>query len=190
MPHRALLLLVATMAPACAMQGIRSTDPAAPAETSRPEPTVPDDWASFTDPARGISFRYPAELATQYIRPVDWPPQPAVERGPFRCTEAGSETARAGRTARRTIRTRTYCVTRVTEGAAGSLYTLYAYAFPSGHEVVILTFSLRAVQCGNYDEPQRSACERERAAFSMDPIIDRVAGSLQHDSTSPKRESG
>lgn len=61
------------------------------------------------------------------------------------------------------------------EGAAGSVYTLYAYAWPAADTVIILTFSLRSVQCGNYDEALRSECERERAAFSIDPIIDPIA---------------
>lgn len=147
-----------------------------PAEEPLAEP--PRDWETFNDPGRGIAFGYPRDLGTAYIHAVDWPPQVNVEDGPFTCREAGEETARAGRTESRTIGGRTYCVTRVTEGAAGSVYTLHAYAMPVADDVVILTFSLRAVQCGNYDEPQRAECERERAAFSIDPVVDAIARSI------------
>lgn len=141
--------------------------------------SVPDDWDTFTDPTSRISFRYPAGLGTTYIQPLDWPPLARIEAGPFECTEAGEETARAGRTELATIDGRTYCVTRVTEGAAGSVYTMHAYALPAGDEVVFLTFSTRAPQCGNYDEPRRSECERERETLSIDRIVDAIARTLE-----------
>lgn len=136
------------------------------------------DWEQFSDPARGVAFRYPRDLGTGYIHTVDWPPQVRVEDGPFTCLQAGTETARAGRTEPRSIGGRRYCVTLVKEGAAGSVYTMYAYATPAEDAVIILTFSLRAVQCGNYDEARRSECERERADFSIDPVIDAIAQSV------------
>lgn len=67
------------------------------------------------------------------------------------------------------------CITRVKEGAAGSVYTMFAYAMPADDLVIILTFSLRAAQCGNYDAARRIECERERADFSIDPVIDAIA---------------
>lgn len=152
----------------------------APYPRNSAEP-VPDDWETFVDASRGISFRFPHDLGTTYIHAFDWPPQPNIEAGPFGCTEAGKETARAGRTERVEIGGRAYCVTRVAEGAAGSVYTMYAYAMPAGDAVVILTFSLRAAQCGNYGEPRRSECELERASFSMNPIVDRIASTLRVD---------
>ncbi len=140
---------------------------------------MPDDWETFDDGASGVSFRYPRELETSYIRLVDWPPSVAVDAGPIECVAAGDETARAGRTDPVTVNGETYCVTRVTEGAAGSIYTLYAYAIPVGDDVVFLRFSSRAPQCGNYDEPSRTECERERVAFSMDEVVGRIAATLR-----------
>lgn len=127
------------------------------AETgSEPETVVPSDpWAEL-----------------EYVSAVDWPPQTQIVPGPFSCIEAGEETARAGRTESRTIDGRTYCVTRVSEGAAGSVYTQYAYATEAGNgEVIIYTWSSRAVQCVNYDEPQMSACQAEQDAFDPDRIM-------------------
>ena len=139
-------------------------------------------WQTYSDNEEGISFEYPATLGTTYINTVDWPPLVSLNRGPFTCTEAGTETSRAGETKKQTINGRIYCVTKVTEGAAGSTYTQYAYAFVDdriGEGLVpTLTFSLRFVQCANYDGAQKTACENERAAFDINSILDRMAQSL------------
>lgn len=140
-------------------------------------PDVPPlGWRATT--TADAAFWYPVELSAVYVTPADWPPSVQVAAGPFACTEGGSQTARAGVTSRRVIEGRVYCVTAVSEGAAGSIYTMYAYAFEKGGKVLILTFSLRAVQCANYDEPERQACETERASFDEGPVIDRIAQTL------------
>lgn len=136
-------------------------------------------WQSMTDEKTGVSFQYPKELLTEYLHEQDWPPQVQVLDQAYTCTEAGSEIDRAGRTEKRLVDNREYCVTKVTEGAAGSNYTMYAYAFPKEGKTIILTFSLRFVRCENYDEVQRVACEQEREAFDIDGIADRMAQSLR-----------
>ncbi|HEX6998415.1 MAG TPA: hypothetical protein VF322_09735 [Gammaproteobacteria bacterium] len=175
----AVALACAGCDPAGDGAGAGSAPAADPPRAAQDAGAVPAGWERYSDAARGVSFSYPPGLGTTYIHVVDWPPQAAVEPGPFTCLAAGEETARAGRTEPVTVDGRTYCVTRVMEGAAGSVYTLYAYAMPAGDDVAILTFSVRAVQCGNYDEPARSACERERAELSMNEIVDRIARTLQ-----------
>jgi len=137
------------------------------------------DWNVFTDAAQGISFRYPASLATKYIHPVDWPPQASVSAQRLSCVEAGEPGARAGQTQRRSVSGREYCVTEIVGAAAGSVYTQYAYAFEKDSKTVILTFSLRAVQCANYDEAERIACESERSAFSPDSMVDGLVATLK-----------
>lgn len=137
-------------------------------------PAVNNLWGTFTDGERKLSFQYPRELAAQYIDALDWPPQVQVLNEPFSCTEAGDESARAGGTKKITIEGREYCVTKVTEGAAGSIYTQYAYAFSVGEQTVIFTFTLRFSQCGNYGDPQKTACENERASFDIDSMINRI----------------
>ncbi|MFZ2414956.1 MAG: hypothetical protein WAW33_03110, partial [Minisyncoccia bacterium] len=78
----------------------------------------------------------------------------------------------------RLVNNREYCVTKESEGAAGSIYTNYAYAFPKDTKTIIFTFTTRATQCANYDEPNKTACEKEREAFDLDGIVDRMAQSL------------
>lgn len=109
---------------------------------------------------------------TEYISPVDWPPKVAMENKPFSCLEAGSETNPAGQTQKITVNNHTYCVTKETQGAAGSIYTQYAYARAKNSETEIFTFSLRYVQCGNYPEPKKTACEKERQVFNVDTFMD------------------
>lgn len=138
-----------------------------------PLSTIPEGWVEAR--AEGITFYYPPMLTTRYISPVDWPPQILVGEGQFMCTEAGEEMARAGRTEPQIIRDREYCVTKVTEGAAGSIYTQYSYitTLPD-NKLINFLFSLRFVQCGNYDEAQRIECEKERAAFDIGPTVNQI----------------
>ncbi len=145
---------------------------------SKPEEVVDDSWKTFTT-SQGVIFRYPEKLDTTYISTADWPPQVSVIGGSLNCTEAGSETERSGKTEKKGIDGRTYCVTKVTEGAAGSVYTQYAYLTETGDDKLIsLTFSLRFVQCGNYEEPDKSQCETERTTFNMDSIVDSIVSTI------------
>jgi hypothetical protein len=126
------------------------------------------------DEASGISIEYPQELPTKYISPQDWPPQLQVLNEPFTCTNAGSPEARAGRSETRVINGRTYCVTEVVGAAAGSVYKMFAYATEKNSKTAILTFTIREVQCGNYDEPEKTACEKERKDFNLDQLVDQM----------------
>jgi hypothetical protein len=114
----------------------------------------------------------------KYISALDWPPKLQIINEAFSCTEAGNSTERAGATEMRTINGRNYCVTEVVQGAAGSIYTQYAYAYEKDGKTNILTFSLRFSQCGNYDEPSKSECENERQTFNPDDLLDQYARTL------------
>lgn len=132
-------------------------------------------WALITLPGeRKLDFKFPDTLPTQYISIFDWPPQVQIVNQRFTCTEAGLTTGRAGSTTLRSVNGRNYCVTEIVEAAAGSIYTQYAYAFKNNNETVILTFSTRAPQCGNYPEGERTLCEAERAEFNLDSFIDQI----------------
>lgn len=137
-----------------------------------------DNWLVYSDNATGVSFSYPETFETKYIHAVDWPPQAQILKQPYACAEAGVEIERAGKTEKRLVDNREYCRTTVVGGAAGSTYTQYAYAFSSNNSTAILTFTIRAVQCANYDEVERVACEGEREAFDIDGMVDRIARSI------------
>ncbi|MCF7865139.1 MAG: hypothetical protein K9M11_01350 [Candidatus Pacebacteria bacterium] len=126
----------------------------------------------------------------QYIHPVEWPPKFSTLDQAFSCTESavsdqtGLPISQGGQTTMRTIGTRTYCITQESEGAAGSTYTTYIYKFASSNgggakTTDVLEFTLRAVQCLNYDDPQKTACEDERKSIDIDVIVDSVVDVLE-----------
>lgn len=137
---------------------------------------IPTGWVESQNSIG--TFYYPADFDTKYIKTVDWPPLLLVIDEKFECSEAGMEFARAGVTQRDMVDGREYCVTRVSEGAAGSIYTSYAYAFSKDDKMVILTFSLKSTQCDSYDEVQASECKTEREKFNPIGVIDSIAHSL------------
>lgn len=137
-------------------------------------------WATVTDPQSGVTFEYPEELQAKYIKVADWPPMVQVIDEEVACLEAGEEEMQAGKTEPRTIGGKTYCVTEINEGAAGSTYTMYAYGTPLGDKYAFFVFSTQAVQCGNYDKEEMEECESERNTFNIDPIIHQIISSAKY----------
>ncbi|OGD67983.1 hypothetical protein A3I18_00135 [Candidatus Campbellbacteria bacterium RIFCSPLOWO2_02_FULL_35_11] len=143
------------------------------------------DWKTFSNIEENFSFRYPETIGTQYIHLIDWPPQVQILDEEFSCTEGGSETARAGKTEKKEIAGRLYCVTKLAEGTAGSIYIQYAYAFSKNNplssetstgqsKTIIFTFSLQFPQCLNYNEPNQTFCTNEQEKINVDEIIDQI----------------
>ncbi len=122
---------------------------------------------TYTDPTTGATYKY-ADLSTKYIS-GEWPPKVQVADHGFSCLE------RSGMTTKQTINGHEYCVTKTVEGAAGSMYSDYVYAFGKDGKTVSLLFNLRSVQCANYPDPEKTACETERSAFNADTLADRMA---------------
>ena len=140
-----------------------------------PEANANSGWTTLTDATSGISFQYPKPFPAKYITPAEWPPKAAIMDGPFTCNETGSEVAAAGQTVKRAINNRDYCLTKQSEGAAGSTFATYTYTTAKSDKVFVLTFTLRAVQCANYEEPQKTECSTERTTFDVDSIAGRIA---------------
>lgn len=133
-------------------------------------------WEYYQD--QNVSFQYPKDFGTEYIRALDWPPMVSLQFTDFECVEAGEETERAGRTVKKMIYDRIYCVTSIEEGAAGSIYTQYAYATEIGEKVIILTFSTAQPQCGNFEEEEKNKCEVEQNDFDIDNLIGTIVSTL------------
>lgn len=136
------------------------------------------NWETEVVEEYDISFQYPESLNTEYIDETDWPPQARVLDEGFNCTQAGSETDRAGGTEIKIINNSVYCVTTVTEGAAGSIYRQYAYGSDFNNKTLIFTFSLRFPQCANFDDSQRQECEDEYNNFDLDSLVDSIVQSV------------
>ncbi|OGF28163.1 hypothetical protein A2303_01970 [Candidatus Falkowbacteria bacterium RIFOXYB2_FULL_47_14] len=174
--------------PGCDFAPCLSEDPcgggSCPSDPSAELPQTPEinptGWKTATDDATGVSFRYP-DLTGEYVSAPDWPPLVRITDEAFACAAGGTETEQAGETAERMINGRLYCVTKIVEGAAGSVYEQYAYAFPGSlpeDKTVIFNFSIKTPQCGNYDEPEKTECGNEQASFNLDGIIDEMALSV------------
>lgn len=146
----------------------------------QPKTNIPIGWLTFTDEARVYSFNYPKDFGSDYITPLDWPPQVDLLDGPtFDCPTASSPTAHAGQTNQVTVDGQKYCVTTQTEGAAGSTYTDYAYLTIVDGQIVRLTFTLREPQCLNYDEPKQSECQQDQTSLNLNHLIGQIIASWQ-----------
>ena len=139
---------------------------------NNPPLTSDDEWGVALNP--DYSFRYPREIDTDYVDATDWPPSVQLTVDDFTCTEGGEATANAGETRSITVDGREYCRTIVIEGAAGSTYTQYAYAFLHEGSMAIMTFSTRMPQCDNYDGDESEACQVEQDDFNADTLADQM----------------
>ena len=146
------------------------TPPSSPVGTATTTPaTIPGGWVMATSTS-GLSFAYPPTLSTGYIATTatDWPPQINLSQYPYSCTAA-----------ERTVNGHTYCVTTESQGAAGSIYNLYAYAFVNQGKTLIFTFSLRYPQCANYPDPNKTSCTNEESSFNVDSLVDQMAQTIR-----------
>jgi len=136
------------------------------------EVTVPAGWQ---DSLSGqLILSHPESLPTTYIQALDWPPSLKISKDSYRCHERGQFSTGAGSTSALEIGGRDYCVTEMAEAAAGNIYTQYTYALNDADRTLILTFSTRVPNCGNYPEVERARCFSERETFNLDLLIDRI----------------
>jgi len=131
-----------------------------------------DEWKTYIDPSREITFKSPETLSTKYIYTVDWPPEIDVLDKSFSCT--GSYMSK------QIIGNREYCIRIKSEGAAGSIYNQYGYVSLVGDKMIAFSFSLRFSQCVNYyGLPEQSECEEERKIFNVDSMVNRIFQTLE-----------
>jgi hypothetical protein len=72
-----------------------------------------------------------------------------------------------------------YCIEMRDDAAAGSRYTTYAYTFSRDAGVVTLRYTIRAVQCANYDEPKQTECRQTQSDFDPDVLTDTMASTIR-----------
>lgn len=109
-------------------------------------------------------------LTTKHISTPDmlWPPVVKSSEGVFSCNAQGTDTSETGKVELKTIAGTQYCVTTLSEGAAGSMYTTYTYIAEIKNQLAVTTFTLRFVQCDNYNDPEKTLCKTEREQFNPD----------------------
>jgi hypothetical protein len=129
------------------------------------------------------------DLNTEYIGSQDWevnivdeeenyPPKFKITEGQIDCTITSSESGLLTRTAKRRIDGRIYCIESTSEGAAGTIYTQYAYSTIKNGSLITVSCVIRCPQCINYSEPQRTECANERGTFDLDKIIGYIVKNL------------
>lgn len=165
---------VGRIAPTCEFAPCPSSPASPPAEAPNVSPSEP--WKSVHDEKQGIDFEYPETLKTRFISPQAWPPTVTVSAGTLDCPTAVNP---GQNVERKTVRGQSYCRLTTSEGAAGSVFESYQYQSQRGTNLVTVAFTLRFVQCGNYDETERVACEQERQTFDVDAMADGIAMSVQ-----------
>ena len=116
---------------------------------------------------------YSTTLDTTYITTPDtvWPPAVMRTEKAFQCENGGNEVLENGETVAKDIGGKAYCVTTASEGAAGSVYSTYIYKTAlEGGLTAETEFTLRFVQCDNYDDPEKTDCKKEQSEFNPDDL--------------------
>ena len=142
-----------------------------------PEIPVVLGWETELDPLQGVSFQYPASLEMEYVTAAEWPPAILVEDG-YRCED---DTVTAdGWSVQEVVKDpqNRYCKMVQTEGAAVSMYNTYAYTFLRGAKSATFSFTLRQVQCQNFDSPQKETCVAEQALFNPDSFSEKIGQTI------------
>ncbi len=138
------------------------------------------------------------DLNTEYIGSQDWkvnivnekenyPLKFRITEGQIDCTITSSENALLTSTAKRRIDGRIYCIESTSEGAAGTIYTQYAYSTIKGGSLITVSCVIRYPQCINYSEPQRAECTNECEPFDLDKIIGTIVKNLSVEKTEEKK---
>lgn len=109
------------------------------------------------------------------VFPIDYYKMPglSIVNGEIECEETNNlDSSLAPRTIKKVIQGHKYCIQASSEGAAGSVYTEYAYTTVKGDSVYLVQFVAHDVNCGNYPEEERVKCEIERETFNLDILVD------------------
>lgn len=137
-----------------------------------------DSWKTFSSLEEKITFKYPETLDGKYIDIEPWPPQVGTAVEAFTCPE-GDVGIQNAQTKKLSLNSKEYCVTTVSEGAAGSTYTQYIYTKAAKDNTLYLTFVMRTPTCANYEDPEKVACETELQAWSPDPTMTQILDSVR-----------
>jgi hypothetical protein len=130
-------------------------------------------WETYRNDYFGIEFKYPEGLGLQYVSvdPSGWPPEISGLDRDFVCEESLNLKTTFGYGLRKivAIDDSSYCLTKGTEGAAGTFYSTYQYTEKDRWNLN-LSFILRFSNCDNIAGADRSKkCRDEIKSF--DPSL-------------------
>jgi hypothetical protein len=141
--------------------------------------TTTDDRLTFVSEDKEFSFLYPNEIGTTYISTEAWPPIVTSSATTTLICDNAGDSASSGQKQLRLINNREYCITIMSEGAAGSTYTTYNYETIVSNKLFTTTFTLRLIQCLNYDQPKQEECLAEREKFNPDELVTPLVESIK-----------
>jgi hypothetical protein len=149
--------------------------PACPTVEHRP------DWVATSTP--DIAFEYPRAVGQKgYLDASEWPPTISLSSGTLACE--GSTAPDMTRTLK-SLGGYDYCIEMRDDAAAGSRYTAYTYTVARDAGVLSIHFTIRRVQCLNYDEPRQNECMRVQSEFDPDVLADTIASTVRFLSQPP-----
>jgi hypothetical protein len=121
------------------------------------------DYISFQNYSLGIFS------VAEYPRLEFW-----IENGEIECDETNLESSLPLRISQKELNGHKYCMAAFSEGAAGSVYTEYAYSTVIDNNVYSVQFVARYPSCSNYPTEEKLQCERERESFDLDNLVSQV----------------
>lgn len=122
-------------------------------------------WIDYDQDTRQISELFGPET---FVSAQVWPPEISITSEVYTCTGTESQ-----------INNRTYCITSITEGAAGTRYIDYNYLTVWQNKLISLRFVLRYPVCENYaDQPMIDKCQQGQASLDIDAIVDKIVQSF------------
>lgn len=144
--------------------------PSAPSGYELPE--IDATWQTYTNKALGFSFRYPTKsrYAPEWEMKIAREGDASMQDGCYVDEQTDSGTEK-----RVMINGREFCRTHAVDPAAGSRYYTYHYATKFGSSYAILSFTKRAVNGDNYEEP---ACHG-KIVFSFGGCVEFVQADFE-----------
>lgn len=146
---------------------------------SCPTNSATNNWLVFVDQEQNFSWRYPEKLETKYVTSPSWPPIVKISQEKFSCISNPEVNATASTTVIKMIEGQAYCIHQESEGAAGSVFITKNYTTEKDGKLISLSSVLQYPQCLNYDEPQKTACQKEQEQFSMDDLAKKIISSIK-----------
>ncbi len=145
---------------------------------------LPTNFAIKIDAASGYSFQYPKTIGGLYVTAQQWPPKISVQTAPSDFICAVGKTNDGVEVSQEKVGTSTICLTAREDGAAGSIYTTYDFAWVvpglQNSNIVTLSFIVKAPSsCMVYSGAKRAVCNKEVAEFSVEKLIQQIVPTVK-----------
>jgi len=184
------VLLALVLAGALVYQNFFPAEPEAPVVE---QPEALSDWKTYRNEEYGFEFRYPEQLDAEYvyIHSSTWPPEISVSPTDpsFVCEKIPGLKPKSDYTEQPYIEWKevvvnntTFCVALGGGAAAGTTYTNYRYVANKNSKQVIVEFTLKYPNCGNFDGPLEAKgkeCSAERLKFDPNLLAHQILSTLR-----------